>query len=126
MMTPEYAAPEQVLGEPITTATDVYAIGVLSVRVAVRALALCARRLRSDQLVQGRRRGNAGEVFGRALSREAGATKQRPTGEAAAATRGTTLLTLRRSLRGDIERIIQRALAKDAGYALPDGECAGR
>src|SRR5262249_53169841 len=29
MMTPEYAAPEQVLGEAITTATDVYAIGVL-------------------------------------------------------------------------------------------------
>jgi serine/threonine protein kinase len=28
-MTPEYASPEQVRGEPITTASDVYSLGVV-------------------------------------------------------------------------------------------------
>jgi serine/threonine protein kinase len=111
MMTPEYAAPEQVLGDKITTATDVYAIGVLLYEL------LCGRLpyARADAgsiswakaVVE-----EAPENFGQALDRAAGTTK-RLTGNAAAATRGTTLPVLRRTLRGDLEHIVQRALAKE-------------
>jgi serine/threonine-protein kinase len=70
LMTPEYAAPEQVLGEPITTATDIYAIGVLLY-----------------QLLSGRlpyARADAGAVsFQKAVGRgpaRAGASRDQPSG----------------------------------------------
>lgn len=39
-LTPEYASPEQVRGEPITTASDVYSLGVLLYRLLAGALPL--------------------------------------------------------------------------------------
>jgi len=39
-MTPEYASPEQIRGEPITTASDVYSLGVGWYQLLTRAFAL--------------------------------------------------------------------------------------
>jgi serine/threonine protein kinase len=38
-LTPEYASPEQIRGEPITTASDVYSLGVLMLKEARKRLA---------------------------------------------------------------------------------------
>jgi serine/threonine-protein kinase len=117
MMTPEYASPEQVLGEPITTATDVYAIGVLLYELLSGRLPYARADAGtiswSKAVVE-----ETPEPVYRALAR-ATTRKQSTTGDCVAAARGIALPALRRSLRGDLDRILQRALAKapEARYA---------
>jgi serine/threonine-protein kinase len=90
-LTPAYAAPEQFAQQPITTATDVYALGVLL-----------------DELITGRRR-TTGDI---------GAPSSRITRPSIATAYGTapaqaSLASMRRKLRGDLDNIVLKAIAAE-------------
>jgi len=105
-MTPAYAAPEQISGLPVTTATDVYALGAVLFRLLRGAspyggddahVARLARRIVEDEPAR--------------LSTFADDNAM----GAIAAQRRTTPQRLRRALRGDLETIVAKALKKSPG-----------
>ena len=121
MMTPEYASPEQVLGEPLTTASDIYSLGVLLYEI------LCGHRpYRIDT--------HSPAAVASAVCEQdpprpsvragAGADREEAGSEATAAAghRATSVERLVRSLEGDLDSIVGMAMRKEAGrrYASAD------
>ena len=97
-LTPAYAAPEQLAGGAITTATDVYALGALLFELL------------------------AGE---RPPPADPGVTAEPPSArvsDEAAGARSTTAERLRRRLRGDLDTIVLKALREDPGHRYPSVE----
>ncbi len=120
-MTPEYASPEQLRGETITTASDVYSLGVVLYEL------LCGQR---PYLLKSRRP----EELARAICEQepplpstvAGrGPKTSPTGlDTTAATEpgtagGETPARLRRRLEGDLDNIVAMALRKEPTRRYP-------
>ncbi|MEO1203071.1 MAG: serine/threonine-protein kinase, partial [Pseudomonadota bacterium] len=108
VMTPEFASPEQVRAEPVSTATDVYSLGVLLYRM------LCGR-------MPYRRQGPYADLA-RAIVDEiptrpsASLTATSDHGAATAreisTVRGASVASLKGSLSGDLDNIVLKALRK--------------
>jgi len=114
-MTPEYASPEQVRGEAITTATDVYSLGVLlykllsgrmpyllgSASVAAVAEAICETVPSRPSTVVNTK------------------TEGKNDAPKIVALRGTSLSKLQRTLSGDLDNIVLATLQKDPDRRYP-------
>jgi len=108
VLTPEYAAPEQIRGERSTTATDVYAMGVILFEL------LAGRHPYGDSR-EGAYEFAYSDRDSESLERAVDAT----TGDAVVQARKTNFRALRRRLRGDLANVTAKALHRDPDRRYP-------
>ena len=118
--TPAYAAPEQVRGEEVTTATDVYALGVLLYELLTG--------VRPYQLESRRREAVEQAILHAEPTQPSTAVLTQPGADptTVAAARASEPTRLRRRLRGDLDRIVLKALRKEPERRYDGAAALGR
>jgi serine/threonine-protein kinase len=108
VMTPSYASPEQMRGEAITTASDVYSLGVLLYELLAGRSPYQAEEGAPPYQLELAIHEQQPEKPSAALARPG-----KPSPEEIAAARGSRRAALRRRLAGDLDTIVLAALRKE-------------
>ncbi|HEX6904670.1 MAG TPA: serine/threonine-protein kinase [Thermoanaerobaculia bacterium] len=111
LLSPSHASPEQIEKRPVTTASDVYSLGVVLFQ-------LVAGRLPYENA------GGVQPLFAQILEGEAPAASA-SIREDRAALRGTTVPRLRRRVAGDLDAVLAKALAPEPERRYPTAEQLG-
>ena len=124
-MTLAYASPEQIRGESVTTASDVYELGILLYRL------LAGRHpypVASDSLGEMERivtEVDPAPPSSAVRTPTAPAGEEAPSPEVIAEARNTTVTRLERQLTGDLDRIVLMALRKEPERRYPSARSFG-
>ncbi|MEZ5417297.1 MAG: serine/threonine-protein kinase [Vicinamibacterales bacterium] len=118
LLTPEHASPEQLRGDPVTTLTDVYQLGILLFGL-LTGVAPHSRTTRSPEELRD-------ATASRDAARPSTVTDTGAGAEARAAARSTTPAHLRRTLTGDLDTIVAKALQPDPRRRYPSVEALAR
>ncbi len=116
LLTPEYAAPEQIYGRPVSMGTDVYALGVLLFELLTGAHPYTVRGCRPsevERIICETPPSRPSTVARRPSPATPDARTPPTTPEDAARARQASADTLPRRLRGDLDAIVLKALRKE-------------